>query len=92
MRTAGRTAKGLFNKVRNQATRRRFVVSTIKKDEALFETAVFEVNFFYLPRRWSNPDQAVETHTKDEAWDLHHQLAARLGQEYPARLFEEYRS
>jgi hypothetical protein len=67
------------------------VVSTIKKDEDLFETAVFEVNFFYLPRRWSNPDLAVETHTKDEAWDLHHQLAARLTQEYPARLFEEYR-
>ena len=67
MRTAGRTAKGLFNKVRNQATRRRFVVSTIKKDEALFETAVFEVNFFYLPRRWSNPDLAVETRAKDEA-------------------------
>jgi DNA-binding MarR family transcriptional regulator len=92
LRIAGITAKGLCNKVRNQATRRRFVVSTIKKDEALFETAVFEVNFFYLPRRWSNPDLAVKTHTKDEAWDLHHQLAARLAQEYPARLFEEYRS
>jgi DNA-binding MarR family transcriptional regulator len=92
LRTAGRTAKGLFNKVRNQATRRRFVVSTIKKGEDLFETAVFEVNFFYLPRRWSNPDLAVETRAKDEAWDLHHQLAARLAQEYPARLFEEYRS
>ncbi|MFZ0052805.1 MAG: hypothetical protein WAK96_13600 [Desulfobaccales bacterium] len=92
MRVPGITAKGLFNKVRNQATRRRFVVSTIKKDEDLFETAVFEVNFFYLPRRWSNPALAVETHTKDEAWDFHHQLAGRLAQEYPARLFEEYRS
>ncbi len=90
MRIAGRTGKGLFNKVRNQPTRRRFVVSTIRKDKDLFETAVFEVNFFYLPRRWSNPDLAVEIRGKDQAWDLHHQLAARLAQEYPARLFEEY--
>ena len=92
MRIGGRTGKGLLAKVRNQPTRRRFVVSTIKKGEDRFETAVFEVNFFYLPRRWSNPHLAVETRAKDEAWDLHHRLAARLAQELPAGLFEEYRS
>jgi hypothetical protein len=91
LRIAGRAAKGLFHKVRNRPTRQRFVVSTIKKDEDLFETVVFEANFFYLPRHWSNPDLAVEMHGKDQAWDLHHQLAARLAREYPARLFEEYR-
>ena len=63
--------KGLFNKVKNRPTRRRFVVSTIRKDENLFETAIFEANFFYLPRRWNQPDLAVATSTPDEAWDLH---------------------
>ncbi|MGA7578596.1 MAG: hypothetical protein ACLQUW_07675 [Desulfobaccales bacterium] len=92
MRIAGMAPKGLYNRVRNQPTRRRFVVSTIKKGEDLFETVVFEVNFFCLPRRWSNPDFAVETRAQDDAWDLHHRLAARLAQEYPTRLFEEYRS
>ena len=29
------TEKGLFNKVKNKPTRRRFVVSTIRKDEDL---------------------------------------------------------
>lgn len=83
-------AKGLFNKVKNLPTRRRFVVSTIKKTEVLFETAVFEATFFYLPRRLSHPDLTVATHSQDEAWDLHHHLAARLAQEYPLRIFEEY--
>jgi hypothetical protein len=32
------------------------VVSTIRKDENLFETAVFEANFFYMPRRRNQPD------------------------------------
>ena len=68
------------------------MVSTIRKAEGRFETAVSEVNFFDPPRRWSNPDLAVETSAKDEAWDLHHRLAARLAQEHPAGLFEEYRS
>jgi hypothetical protein len=82
--------KGLLNKVKNLPTRRRYVVSTIKKGEGHFETAVFEANFFYLPQSWSRPALAVPTHTKDEAWDLHYRLAARLAKEYPARIFEEY--
>lgn len=82
--------KGLFNKVKNLPTRRRFVVSTIKKGEDLFETAVFEATFFYTPRHLSKPDLAVETHSKDEAWELHYRLAARLAEEYPPRIFEEY--
>lgn len=83
-------AKGLFNKVKNLPTRRRYVVSTIKKGENHFETAVFEANFFYLPKSWSRPALAVQSSTKDEAWDLHHLLAARLAKEYPLRIFEEY--
>ena len=85
------TPKGFFNKVKNRPTRRRFVVSTIRKDENLFETAIFEANFFYLPRHWSRPDLAVTTYTQGEAWDLHHRLTARLTQEFPARLIQEYR-
>ena len=84
--------KGLFSKVKNQPTRRRFVVSTIRKGNEVFETAVFDANFFYLPRHLSNPDLTVKTHSQDDAWALHHQIAARLAQEYPAKLFEEYRS
>ncbi len=83
-------ARGLFKKVKNLPTRGRFVVSTIKKSEGLFETAVFEANFFYLPRHLSKPDLTVETHSQDEAWDLHHEIASRLAKEYPTRLFEEY--
>jgi hypothetical protein len=84
--------KGLFNKVKNRPTRRRYVISTIRQAENLFETAVFETNFFYLPRRWSKPELRVQTRTRDEAWDLHYQLTARLTQEYPTRLFEEFSS
>jgi hypothetical protein len=83
--------KGLFNKVKNRPTRRKFVVSTIRKDEKVFETAVFETNFFYMPRRWHRPDLTLVTATRDEAWDLHHQLTARFTLEYPARLLQEYR-
>ncbi len=83
--------KGLFNKVKNQPTRQRFVVSTIRKGDDLYETAVFAANFFYVPRHLSRPDLAVETHNRDEAWDLHQEIAARLAREYPARLFEEFR-
>jgi len=82
--------KGLFNKVKNRPTRRRFVVSTIRKDENLFETAVFEANFFYLPRRRNQPDLALLTSTPDEAWELHAKLTVRLTHEYPARLIREY--
>ena len=86
-----RAAKGLFNKVKNLPTRRRFVVSTIKKEEGRFETAVFEASFFYTPRHWSRPDLTVENHSQEEAWDLHYRLTVRLAKEYPARVFEEYR-
>jgi DNA-binding MarR family transcriptional regulator len=84
------TEKGLFNKVKNRPTRRRFVVSTIRKDEKLFETAIFEANFFYLPRRRNQPDLALETSTPDEAWELHAKLTVRLTHEFPARLIQEY--
>jgi len=82
--------KGLFNKVKNRPTRRRFVVSTIRKDENFFETAVFEANFFYLPRRWNQPDLALSTSTPDEATALHYRLTVRLTHEFPARLIQEY--
>lgn len=82
--------KGLFNKVKNRPSRRRFVVSTIRKDDRLFETAVFEANLLYFPKRLSQPILTIESRTKDEAWELHFHLAARLSVEYPPRLFQEY--
>jgi len=82
--------KGLFNKVKNLPTRRRFVVSTICKGDNAFETAVFEANFFYLPRSWSRPALVVVKNTKDEAWDTHYLLTVRLTKEYPVRIFQEY--
>jgi hypothetical protein len=82
--------KGLFNKIKNQPTRRKFVVSTIRKGDDVFETAVFEANFFYLPRSWSHPDLAIQTATRDEAWELHYRLTARFTQEHPLRLLQEY--
>lgn len=82
--------KGLFNKVRNRPTRQRYVVSTIRKKDNLFETAVFTANFFYLPKSLSRPELMVESHTRDEAWDVHYRLSARLRVEYPARLFQEF--
>jgi hypothetical protein len=81
--------KGLFNKVKNHPTRQRFVVSTIRRGENLFETAVFAATLFYVPKRLAKPDFTVATHTQDEAWDLHHLITARLTLEYPARLFQE---
>ena len=81
---------GLFNKVKNLPTRRRFVVSTICKGDDAFETAVFEANFFYLPRSWSRPALVVVKNTKDEAWDTHYLLTVRLTKEYPVRIFQEY--
>jgi len=83
---------GLFNKVKNRPTRRRFVVSTIRKDENLFETAVFEANFFYLPRRWHQPDLTLQTSTPEEASALHYRLMSRFTQEFPLRLIQEYRA
>lgn len=82
--------KGLFNKVKNRHTRQRFLVSTIRKGEDLFETAVFAATFLYLPKTLSRPDLRVETHTQDQAWDTHYRITARLTQEYPARLFQEF--
>jgi hypothetical protein len=82
--------KGLFHKIKNLPTRRRYVVSTIRKAEGLFETAVFETNFFYLPRSWSKPALAVRSRTRDEAWDVHFRLTGRLAQEFPAQVFREY--
>ncbi len=84
--------KGLFNKVKNGPTRQRFVVSTIKKGEEVFETAVFEANMLYIPRNLSRPILAIETHTSDEAWDTHYLITSRLTKEFPSRLFEEFRS
>jgi len=84
------SGKGLFNKVKNRPTRRRFVVSTIRKDETLFETAIFEANFFYLPRRWNQPEFTVTSSTPDEAWKLHAKLTVRLTQEIPTRIIQEY--
>lgn len=84
--------KGLFNKVKNLPTRRRYVISTICREENLFETAVFEANFFYLPRSLKQPALAVKTQTKEEAWGLHYHLTVRLAREYPARVFQEFAS
>ena len=84
--------KGLFNKVKNLPTRRRYVISTIRRDDGRFETAVFEANFFFLPRRWSRPDLTVDTRTRDEAWDLHFRLVARLAMEFPVQVFQEYQA
>jgi hypothetical protein len=82
--------KGLFNKVRNRLTRERFVVSTIRKEDDIFETAVFAATFFYFPKSLSKPAMTVTTHTKDEAWDTHYRISARLMEELPARLFQEF--
>lgn len=82
--------KGLFNKIKNLPTRRRFVISTVRKGENAFETAVFEANFFYLPRNWSRPVLVISTGTKDEAWETHYLLTARLTKEYPLQVFREY--
>jgi hypothetical protein len=82
--------QGLFNKVKNLQTRQRFVVSTIRKEENLFETAVFPATFLYFPKTLAKPELAVRTRNKDEAWDLHYQITARLTTEYPARLFQEF--
>jgi hypothetical protein len=81
--------KGLFNKVKNKRTRRRFVISTIRKEENLFETAVFEANFFYLPRNWRTPVLVLKFPTKDEAWETHYRLASRLTKEIPALVFQD---
>ncbi len=82
--------KGLFNKIKNFQTRQRYVVSTIRKEDNLFETAVFAATFFYFPKNLSKPDLSIQTRSKEEAWDTHYQIMARLTTEYPARLFEDF--
>jgi hypothetical protein len=81
---------GLFNKVKNKPTRRRFLVSTIRKGEYVFETGVFVANFFYIPRHISQPDLAVVTHSQDEAVELHYKLTVRLTKEHPMRVMQDY--
>jgi hypothetical protein len=82
--------KGLFNKVKNRHTRQRFVVSTVRKGEDLFETAVFTATLLYIPKTLSKPNLTVATRSQEEAWDMHYQITARLTTEYPARLFQEF--
>jgi hypothetical protein len=82
--------KGLFNKVKNKPTRRKFLVSTIRKGDDVFETGVFVANFFYIPRHISQPDLAVVTHSQGEAWELHYRMTARLTEEHPMRVMQDY--
>ncbi len=84
--------KGLFTKIKNRFTRQRYVVSTIRKGENLFETAVFAANFFYIPSRLKRPALIVESPNQDDAWETHHQLKVRLTLEPPDRVFQEYRA
>jgi hypothetical protein len=82
--------KGLFNKVKNRNTRQRFVVSTIRQGEGLFETAVFAATLLYIPKSLSKPEITVRTSSQDEAWEMHYRIADRLTTEFPARLFQEF--
>jgi hypothetical protein len=84
--------KGLLNKVKNRHTRQRFVVSTIRQEEGLFETAVFAATLLYFPKSLAKPELTVKTHSKDEAWDMHYRITDRLTTEFPARLFQEFAS
>ena len=81
--------KGLFNRVKNEPTKRRFLVSTIRKGD-IFETGVFVANFFYMPRRLAQPDLAVVTHSQEEAWELHYKMTVRLTKEHPMRVLQDY--
>ena len=66
------------------------MISTIRTRDGVFETAVFETNFFYLPRDWNHPDLALQTSTAREAWEMHYRLMARFTKEHPLRLLQEY--
>lgn len=83
---------GLFNRVRNRMTGGRFLISTIKKDENTFETAVFEANIFYLPKGLNlrHPCLVFQCHDPEEADRFHYTITRRLQLEYPARLFQEF--
>ena len=82
--------KGLFNKVKNRNSRQRFVVSTIRQGEGLFETVVFAASLLYIPKSLSKPEMKIETHSKDEAWDMHYRITDRLTTDFPSRLFQEF--
>ena len=82
--------KGLLNKIKNRNTRQRFVVSTIRREDGLFETAVFATSLWYFPKSLANPEMTVRTRSKDEAWDMHYRLTERLTTEFPARVFQEF--
>ncbi len=64
-------------------------MSTIRKGD-VFETGVFVANFFYMPRRLSQPDLAAVTHSQEEAWELHYKLTVRLTHEHPMRVMQDY--
>lgn len=83
---------GLFHKIKNQPTGRRFLISTIKKDDNTFETAVFPANFFYLPRglKLTNPCLVKKSRLPQEANQLHQILSQRLRTDFPERLFQEF--
>jgi hypothetical protein len=85
---------GLFNRVKNKLTNRRYLVSTIKKDDDTYETAIFPANFFYLPRglKLSNPSMVRQSRDAKEADQIHHSLSERLKTELPERLFQEFSS
>jgi hypothetical protein len=83
---------GLFNRVRNKLTGRRFLISAIKIDDTTFEIAVFPANFFYLPQglKLKNPCFLRQTQDPEEADRIHQGLSQRLLTELPERLFQEY--
>jgi hypothetical protein len=83
-------SKGLFNKVKNRSTRRKFVISTIRTRDGAFESAVFETNFFYLPRDWNHPDLTIQSSNARQAWEMHYRLMARFTKEHPLNLLREY--
>jgi c-di-GMP-related signal transduction protein len=82
---------GLFNRIKNKLTGKRFLVSTIKKDDNTYETAVFPANFFYLPQgfKLTNPRLVKQSRDPEEADRIHHTLSQRLQTEFPERLFQE---
>ncbi|MDD3580722.1 MAG: hypothetical protein PHW74_06845 [Desulfobacca sp.] len=81
---------GLFKKIKNRPTGRRYVISTIRKSPESFETAVFTANFLYWPRSLKHPDLVIHTETIEAACQMHERLVQRLALELPARLFQEY--
>jgi len=66
------------------------VVSTICREDDLFETAVFATSWWFFPKSLTNPEMMVQTRSKDEAWDMHYRITDRLTTEFPARLFQEF--